>query len=300
MNNKAGFSEAEAFLAVAEHGGFGAAARELGVTQSTVSRRIAGLESRIGRRLVERTTRSVNLTEAGLSYAAELRDVLLRLQNAEARVQSQAAEPEGLLRVTMPSAFGRECLMPCIAALARRYPRLRFELDLSDRYADLLEGGFDLAIRLAAPPQSGVETRRLGSFGLRLCASPGYAGQHGLPGEPAAIAAHTCLALRTYAPRVGWRVAWRGRNLDLRFSPRITVSDAAALRNLALAGAGLAVLPSYLCAEELAAGMLVDALPGLRLPEIDMYVAYPRHRGDLGKVTALVDELGRMPQLSSR
>jgi DNA-binding transcriptional LysR family regulator len=139
--NKASFSEAEAYLAVVDRGGFGAAARELGVTQSTISRRIAALEQRIGKRLVERTTRRVTLTEAGLAFANDLRDVLARLADAEGRVQSEGSEAEGLLRVTMPTAYGRTSVLPRLAGLAKRHPRLRFELDLSDRYVDILEEG---------------------------------------------------------------------------------------------------------------------------------------------------------------
>src|SRR5690242_20065943 len=149
--NKASFSEAEAYLAVVDHGGFGAAARELGVTQSTISRRIAALEQRIGKRLVERTTRRVTLTEAGLAFANDLRDVLARLAEAEGRVQSQGPEAEGLLRITMPTAYGRTVVLPRLAVLGQRHPKLRFELDLSDRYADILEEGYDLAIRIAEP-----------------------------------------------------------------------------------------------------------------------------------------------------
>ena len=159
--NKANFSEAEAFLAVVDRGGFGAAARELGITQSTVSRRIAALETRIGKRLVERTTRRVALTEAGLAFANDLRDVLARLADAEGRVQSEGSEPEGLLRVTMPTAYGRTSVLPRLAALARRYPRLRFELDLSDRYVDILEEGYDLDRCMSAPhPNMWRSTRR--------------------------------------------------------------------------------------------------------------------------------------------
>ncbi|MDX6007293.1 LysR family transcriptional regulator [Cupriavidus necator] len=292
--NKANFSEAEAFLAVADFGGFGAAGRELGVTQSTISRRIAALEARMGRMLVQRTTRRVSLTEAGQTYANELRDVLLHLQDAEARVQNQAAEPEGLLRVTMPTAFGRICVLPCIARLAERYPRLRFDVDLSDRYADLLDGSYDVAVRLDASHQTGVVTSVVQSFGLLLCASPGYERQHGLPASPTDLSTHTYLALRTYAPRLKWNSHWRGKKVEVDLTPRIIVSDSTSLRNLVIAGAGLAVLPTYLVAEDLAAGFLVDALPGLGLPRRDMYVAYPRHRGDLSKVKVFVDELSRI------
>lgn len=288
---RASFSEAEAFLAVADRSGFGAAARELGVTQSTISRRIASLEARVGRRLVERTTRRVVLTDAGLAYADELRDVLMRLENAEARVQTRPAEPEGLLRITMPTAYGRVCVLPRLAALAARHPRLRFELDLSDRYVDLLDNGFDAAVRLAAPAQSGIDTEKVGSFALHLCASPDYVAGHGLIAGPGNLAAHACLALRTYAPRIDWSLTWQGHTVNIEITPRMTVSDMTALRELVLAGVGVAVMPSYLVAADLAAGRLVEALPGLSLPSIDVFVAYPRYRRDLSKVAVLLDEL---------
>ena len=287
---KASLSEVEAFLAVVDRRGFGAAARELGVTQSTISRRIASLETRIGRRLVERTTRRMVLTDTGLAYADELRDVLMRLENAEARVQARPAEPEGLLRITMPTAYGRVCVLPRLAKLAERYPRLRFELDLSDRYVDLLDNGFDVAVRLAASSQSGIDTEKIGAFGLHLCASAGYVAKHGRLVAPQDLATHDCLALRTYAPRVDWRMSWQARNLNIEITPRMTVSDMTALRELTLAGAGIAVLPSYIAESDFAAGRLVDVLPGLVLPSMDVFVAYPHHRSDLSKVAVLLDE----------
>ncbi|AGI24830.1 LysR family transcriptional regulator [Pseudomonas sp. ATCC 13867] len=292
--SKASFSEAEAFLAVAECGGFGAAGRELGVTQSTISRRVAALEARIGRTLVERTTRRVTLTEAGHTYANELREVLLRLQHAEARAQNQAAEPEGVLHITMPTAFGRLCVLPCVATLAQRYPRLRFELDLSDRYVDLLEGSFDAAVRLDSGQQTGIETEPVWSFGLRLCASPDYISEHGLPLSPADLPSHSYLALRTYAPRLKWSAFWHGRKVELDLLPRITASDSTALRTLVLSGTGIAVLPTYLVSSDLDAGRIIDVLPGLGLPRRDMVVAYPRHRADLSKLRVFTDAMRRM------
>lgn len=294
---KTSFLDAEAFLALADQQGFGAAARELGVTQSTISRRIAGLEARIGRRLVERTTRRVALTEAGESYASELRDVLLRLENADARVQSQTADPEGLLRVTMPTAFGRACVLPGLTRLARRHAGLRFELDLSDRYVDLLDGGFDVAIRLAAPTQSGIDARRLGSFELHLCASPDYLDRRGRLSDPADLALHDCLALRTYAPRISWSMTWQGRALTIDIAPRMIVSDVIAIHRMVLDGTGVSLLPSYLAAPDLAAGRLVEMLPGLGLPKPDVYAAFSRDRGSLRKVAVLLEELGRIPDL---
>lgn len=291
--NKVSFSETEAFLALTDCGGFGAAGRELGVTQSTISRRVASLEARIGLMLVQRTTRRVTLTEAGLTYANELREVLFRLQSAEARLQNQATEPEGLLRITMPTAFGRLYVLPCIARLAERFPRLRFEVDLSDRYVDLLDGSFDVAVRLDSVEQSGIELKPVSAFGLRLCASPGYVNRHGLPENPADLSAHAYLALRTYAPRLHWGAFWRGRKVELDLMPRITASDTTALRSLVLNGAGLAVLPTYLILADLAAGTIIDALPGLGLPKGQMFAAYPRHQSSLNKVNVFVEELIR-------
>jgi len=296
---KASFSDAEAFLALADHRKFGAAARELGITQSTMSRRIASLERRIGQRLVERTTRRVGLTEAGMSYAAELRDVLHRLEAADARVQSRTAEPEGLLRVTMPTAFGRVCIVPHLTQLLRRYPKLRFELDLSDRYVDLFESGFDIAIRLAAPTQSGVDTEHVGRVRVHLCASPNYVKAFGLVSEPHEIAKYDCLALRTYAPRITWKLTWKGRALNLELTPRLVVSDVSALHRLVLNGAGVALLPAYLADADISAGRLVDVLPGLGLPSLDIFVAYPHGRETLTKVAAFLQEMKRIPFLAA-
>lgn len=289
--NASPLSEIESFLAVADCGSFGKAARELGVAQSTMSRRIANLEARLGRQLVMRTTRRVSLTDAGLAYATELREVLARLESADARLQSRSVEPEGLLRVTMPTAFGRVCVLPCIARLGERHPRLRFEADLSDRYVDLLEGRFDLAIRLESPAQSGVRSERICGVGLALCAAPSYLAAHGSPTDPADLVSHSCLAQRTYAPLVHWKATWRGRRIDLQIAPRISVSDSTSLLALTLAGAGLAVLPSYLSAPELASGRLVEVLPGLGFPAREVFAACLRHRVDDAKVRVLLDEL---------
>jgi len=293
MNNM-GLFEAETFLAVAECGGFGAAARELGVTQSTISRRIATLEAKLGVRLIERTTRHVALTDAGLSYASELHDILLRLRDADARAQRGTAEPEGLIRITMPTALGRASVVPALARVARRYPKLRFELDLSDRYVDLSEGTYDIAVRTSTTPQSGIREERIASFGRCLCASPDYLETHGTITELSQLGAHDCLALRTYAPRTTWQVIWRGEPAELRLTPRMTVSDVYALLDLCGSGLGVAVLPMYAANAPIANGSLVNAAPGLSFEDLDVFAAYARDRAKLPKVAAVLDELRRI------
>lgn len=289
--NKASFSEAEAYLAVVDRGGFGAAARELGVTQSTISRRIAALESRIGKRLVERTTRRVTLTEAGLAFANDLRDVLARLAEAEGRVQSEGSEVEGLLRVTMPTAYGRTCVLPRLSGLARRYPRLRFELDLSDRYVDILEEGYDLAIRIAEPTQSGLVSERIDRFSLHVCAAPDYMAKHPPIERPQDLAAHACIVQRTYAPRSKWRLEWSGDLIDIEIAPRIIASDMMAVRALVLDATGIAILPSYLAHDDLASGRLIEVLGDAGLPAINVFASFPHHRAGLSKIKVMVEEL---------
>lgn len=291
--NKASFSEAEAFLAVVDRGGFGAAARELGVTQSTISRRIAALELRIGKRLVERTTRRVTLTEAGIAFANDLRDVLARLAEAEGRVQSEGSEVEGLLRVTMPTAYGRTSVLPRLALLSKRYPRLRLDLDLSDRYADILEEGYDLAIRIAEPTQSGLVSARIDRFTLHVCASPDYAAKHAPIERPQDLVAHACIVQRTYAPRSKWRFEWSGDLIEIEIAPRIIASDMMAVRALALDAAGVAILPSYLARDELASGRLVEMLGEAGLPAINVFASFPHHRAGLSKIKVVVEELRR-------
>ena len=290
MNNM-GLFEAETFLTVAECGGFGAAARELGVTQSTISRRIAILETRLGVRLIERTTRRVALTEAGLSYASELRDILSRLRNADARVQTGTAEPEGLLRISMSRAFGRAYVLPCLTRLAKRYPQLRFEADLSDRYVDLMEGTYDLAVRLASTSQSGIAEQRIATFAICLCAAPSYVESHGWITEPVQIKDHDCLALQTYAPRTSWSVICRGKPTEISFAPKMIVSDLFALYDVCRAGLGVAVLPMFLAAAAIADGSLVDAAPNFSFPALDIFAAFARDRAKLPKVLALLEEL---------
>lgn len=288
------FQEAEAFLTVADRGGFGAAARELGVTQSTVSRRIASLELRIGKRLVERTTRRVGLTEAGLAFAADLRDVLTRLAEAEGRVQSEGGEPEGLLRITMPTAYGRTTIVPRLAALARRHRRLRLELDLSDRYVDILEEGFDVAIRIAEPTQSGLVAACIDRFTLHICAAPRYLAQHAPVASPQDLADHSCIVQRTYAPRTNWRLEWSGKPVEIEIMPRIIASDMMAVRSLTLDGAGIAVLPSYLARGDLASGELIEVLTDAGLPTMNVFAAWPHRRANLSKIAVLVQDLRRI------
>lgn len=284
-------AEVEAFLAVVDSKSFSAAARELGIAQSTVSRRLTNLESRLGHQLLLRTTRKVALTDIGTSYASELRQVLAGLENADARLQKGLRVAEGVLRVTLPTSFGRAFVLPRIARLSAEYSRLRFEVDLSDRYVDLLDGEYDVAIRMSTPEQSGVRYQKIHTFTLTLCASPAYLREHGQPLDVNDLAAHSCLAQRVYAPLISFPITWQGQSSTLRINPRISVSDSTSLRTLTLAGAGLAVLPNYLIEADLKAGELVEVLPGLGFADYEVFAASLRHREDSEKVKVFLNAL---------
>lgn len=292
--NGSRFLEAETFLAVADYGGFGAAARELGVTQSTISRRIAALEARVNHKLIERTTRRVALTEDGLALAVDLRDVLARLADAESRIHAGTAEPQGTLSITMPTAYGRACVLPRLAALAAAHPQLQFRLDLSDRYADLLDDGYDLAVRFSASTVTGVKSQKIDSFGVAICASPEYLAVAGMPQMPDDLASHACIIQQVYAPRTTWPFEWKGRPVEIAIKPRFVVSDMAAIAELTVSGAGISALPSYLIENDVAAGRLVRLLPSANLPTIDVFAAYPHQKAKLGKVVAALAELSRV------
>ncbi|RFQ06038.1 LysR family transcriptional regulator [Pseudomonas putida] len=289
--NSTSLADVEAFLAVATSNSFGAAARELGLAQSTVSRRVSNLEARLGHRLIERTTRKVTLTDSGLRYASDLREVVAKLEAADARLLSDSPEVEGILRITMPTAFGRTSILPIISSLGEQYQRLRFELDLSDRYVDILDGEFDIAIRMTPSTQSGTRCELVHRFALTLCASPRYLEINGGVNDFADLANHAFLAQRVYAPGITFPVTWQGQKQTLQINPRISVSDATALKTLCLNGSGLGVLPSYLIQDEIASGALVPALDGLQFNEHHFYAVYPRHKEDLPTMKALLKAL---------
>ncbi|MFA7892169.1 LysR family transcriptional regulator [Pseudomonas putida] len=289
--NRASLADVEAFLAVATLNSFGAAARELGLAQSTVSRRISNLETRLGHRLILRTTRKVTLTDSGVHYAADLREVMARLEAADARLQSDSPEVEGTLRITMPTAFGRTSILPIISSLASQYQRLRFELDLSDRYVDILDSEFDIAIRMTPSTQSGTHCELIHRFALRLCASPLYLEMCSRIDDMADLINHTFLAQRVYAPAVTFPVTWHDQKKTLQINPRISVSDATALKTLCLKGSGLGVLPDYLIEDEIASGALVQVLPGLKFNQHEVFAVYPRHKENLATMNALLSSL---------
>ncbi|MGJ4952760.1 LysR substrate-binding domain-containing protein [Bradyrhizobium sp. HKCCYLS20291] len=286
----------DALLAVVNTGGFGRAARELGLTQSTVSRRIAQLEAQLGVALLARTTRSVTLTGEGDAYVATVRTALNILRAADASVGSGRTSMAGSVRIAAPTAFGRATLATILAEMAAQYPDLRFELDLSDRYVDLSSGRYDLAIRLSADAPSGWSCDEIGRIAGRLCASPAYLARSGKLASLTDLADHKLLAPKTYAARTRWTFRTGGHAMDVDIVPHMIVSDYTALAHLCTFGCGIAPLPSFLCEAAILDGALTEVLPGRFVADVGVFAASPFNMRKAPRVAMIREAVRRALQ----
>jgi len=247
----------QAFVAVAEHGSFAAAAVQLQVSAVMVGKYIQQLEAHLGTALLQRNTRHQRLTEAGAAYLAGCRQVLEQVQQAEADVAGLQRQPQGLLRISAPTTWGSCVLAPLLSGLLRAQPLLNIELDLSNRRVDLIEDGFDAAIRVGPLPSQELVARPLPPYAMSLCASPAYLRRRGTPRTPADLAGHDCLSHLAWRGGHGWQLA-NGEQVD--WDARLSSNDGYALREAAVAGAGLILQPTALLAADIAAGRLKPLL----------------------------------------
>lgn len=249
------------FAQLAASGSFTGAAQRLGVTKQTVSRRVAALEEELGVELVRRSTRSVALTELGRAYAERCAAVTRLAEEATRALTAQAGEVAGTLRLTADPTLGALMLRALLARYCAAYPRVRVELELTARKVDLLEEGFDLAFRVGAPPERAhLSAQLLAPARLLAVVAPAYLAARGAPETPEDLAEHDCLsALPAHAP-AAWPLLREGRVTGVPVRAKVRANDPATARELALAGLGVALLPSLLVAEDLAAGRLVEVL----------------------------------------
>lgn len=270
--------EVAAFLRVAEAGSFTEASRKLGLPKSTVSRRVARLEEKLGAQLLHRTTRSLALTEAGNVFHERAARALAGLEEATQAVRESQETPRGHLRVTAPYDLG-EALGPLVAAFAGQNPGVTVELLLTDQRLDLVADNIDLALRGAPSlPDSSLVARRLATMKMYLLASPAYLKRHGRPKAPADLAGHALLVMRTNHGRTKLRLYGAGGEQEVAVRTAIAANDFTLLRQAALAGAGIAVLPDARVANELRGGRLVRVLPDYTAGEGNMYVVHPASR----------------------
>lgn len=276
----------QAFVAVAERGSFAGAAEQLQVSAVMVGKYIQQLEAHLGTVLLQRNTRRQRLTEAGSAYLAGCRQVLEQVQQAEADVAGLQVQPRGLLRVSAPTTWGSCVLAPQLAGLLRAQPQLNIELDLSNRRVDLIEDGFDVAIRVGPLPSQEVVARPLPPYAMSLCAAPSYLRRRGTPRTPADLAGHDCLSHLAWRGGHGWQLA-NGEQVD--WEARLTCNDGFALREAAVAGAGLVLQPTALLAGEIAAGRLKPLLRDYLPEPRPMHLIYLPDRRPRPRLQCFVD-----------
>jgi DNA-binding transcriptional LysR family regulator len=285
------FSAILVFTRVAETGSFSAAARDLGLSKSAVSKRLAALEDRLGARLVNRTTRRLSLTEVGAAFHERAVRILAELEEAEQTVSRLHAEPRGTLRVNMPMSFGIRHVAPALAEFMARYPELRVAMELTDRRVDMIEEGVDLAIRIAELPDSSLIARRLAPARRAVCASPDYWKCHVRPRDPAELTGHNCLIYTYLAEQREWRFKGPKGPLSVRVSGSLEANNGDALRDAALAGLGVYLAPTFIIGEDLRAGRLEEVLADYQDSRLSVYAVYPHRQHLSAKVRAFVDFL---------
>lgn len=278
-------SELIAFTRVVQEGSFTAAAVSLSMPKSTLSRKVSELETRVGARLLQRTTRSVNLTDVGRVYYDHIVRVVAELEEAQLAVARLQSTPRGLLRITAPVSFS--LLGPLIATYLERQPAVQLELVCTDRRVDLVEERFDLALRAGVPADSSLIARKLGVVRRCLYASPRFIRRVGHLDDPHELARHPSVV---FAPDGNtWSLSSGSRRADVTVRPRMVTNDYDLLRAVVRDGYGFALLPEFLCTEDLNSGRLARALPSWATPDVPVFAVYPSARHLSPKVVAFVD-----------
>ena len=280
------------YCAVVEAESFTAAAERLEMARSMVTKHVAALEEHLGVRLLNRTTRRIGRTEAGHAYYERCRELLAELDALDASVHELVEQPRGLLKVSAPLSFGIRHLGPAVAGFMALHPAVRVDLQVNDRVVDLIEEGFDLAIRVGRLRDSSLVARPLASTRVLLCASPTYLRRHGRPASPAELPLHRCLSYSYSSTGDAWRLVGPGGSVA---SPRIgwtlRSNNGDVLREAALQHQGIILQPHFLVSDALRARRLVEVLPGWHGGELTVNAVYP-HRRHLGaKVRAFVEHL---------
>ena len=284
MANWQGVTE---FVSVAESKSFTAAAQKLATSTAQISRKVSGLESRLGVKLLNRTTRMVTLTEAGRVYFQQCQPLIEGLALAELTLSQMQLVPQGILKITAPVTYGERHLAPLLNQFLADYPQLELELILTNRKLDLLESGIDLAIRLGRLQDSRMIARRLADRQLYLCASPAYLERFGEPHSLSELSHHQCLVGSVNY----WRFQEQGTERSLRISGRIKCNSGYALCDAAMRGLGLVQLPDYYVGQALKDGALVEVLPQYRDLKEGIWALYPENRNLSPKVRLLLDYL---------
>lgn len=280
-----------AFAAVVETGSFAAAADRVELSRARLTKMIQDLEQHLGTRLLNRTTRRLSLTEAGSAYHERCTAILADVAEAEQVAGRLTALPRGTLKITMPVSFGILKIGPLIAGFIERYPDVKVDIALNDRKIDLIDEGFDLAIRIGTMAESELIARRLAADEIVICASPDYLGRHGIPQVPQDLERHACLSYTYATTGDEWRFSGPTGDVGVRINGPVRANNGDILRLAALAGAGVIRQPLFLLGEDIEAGRLVRLLKDFRTDELGIYAVFPTRRHLSAKVSAFIEYL---------
>ncbi|MGE5475809.1 MAG: LysR family transcriptional regulator [Bacteroidales bacterium] len=279
------------FARVVDAGGISAAARDLRLSKSAVSKQLAALEDRLGARLLQRTTRRMSLTEAGAGFLEHCRRVVAEAEAAESAVGALQAEPRGTLRINAPMTFGTMHLAAAMPDFMARYPQLTVNLSLNDRLVDLLEEGYDVAVRIGRLADSSLVARKLAPARRVIVAAPSYLDRRGRPQSLAELAGHDVLSYSYISAADEWTFLGPGGEESVRVEPRLSANNGEILLAACLAGTGIAAVPTFISGPSLRAGTLVRLLPQYESAGLGIHAVWPTARHLSAKVRAFVDFL---------
>ncbi|AWH35696.1 LysR family transcriptional regulator [Stenotrophomonas sp. ZAC14D1_NAIMI4_6] len=279
------------FVAVVERNGFSAAAQALDMSTAGVTRQVAALEKRLSTRLLHRTTRRVSPTSAGAAYYAQCMRLLAEFDALEASIGAQALEPSGMLRINAPVSWGIARLGPLLAGYRQRFPQVELDLALSDRLVDMVEEGYDVAIRITREPSPALIARRLGQARITLCAAPSYLAARGTPRTPQDLEQHDCLGYSYWASGNQWPLQGPGGETRVTVNSILQANNGDVLREAAIAGMGVILQPDFLLEDALADGRLVRVLPEWDVPAIGIFAVYTSRSHLAPKVRSFIDYL---------
>lgn len=285
------FREMRVFTAVVDASSFVAAADVLGMSKAAVSRYVYELEQRLGVRLMHRTTRRLSLTSEGEVFLARCRDILSSIEASEAEISTHRLTVSGMLRLSVPVSFGIRHLAPLWNQFLDRYPQVSLDVQLVDRMVDLVEEGFDLAVRIGQLPDSTLISRKIASARLVLCAAPSYLEQHGVPKHPVELAQHHVVAYSLLATGDQWHFDGPDGPVSVKVRPRLWSNNGDCCIAACVQGAGIQLQPTFLIDQELERGALLEILPQFRALALGTYAVYPTKKFVLPKVRAMIEFL---------
>jgi DNA-binding transcriptional LysR family regulator len=284
------FEDMRIFCQVMDSGSFTAAADQLGLSKQFVSRRLMQLEERLGVRLLNRSTRRLDVTPLGQSYYESALRLLSEVEHVEQGIAGQTTEPRGTIRVSAPLSFALAHLGSLLPVFLQRYRHVTVEVDLSDRSVDLLGEGYDLALRIGNLEDSTLIARRIATIQRVYCASPAYLAERGTPGKPEDLLNHDCLPYG-HGRHVQWRFEGQGKTLAVNVTGRMRVNNGELLKDAAIAGMGITYLPTFIVGSALKDGRLVPVLEGFQPTPLTLSAVYPQHRQASRPVQALIEFL---------